>query len=283
MIDYPETREGFESRFETNGDCLEYLHHLRWKDGFICPKCGGREGWKTTKGLWLCKQGRHRVSVTSGSFFHRTRIPLINWFKGIWYVTEDMGVNVRELQTILNVESYRIALKWMHKLRDLDYENDCLSGCIRMHMTKIGDLAPDIYVNKPFIDAYVIIAGEFNGDIKLNKIALKSLRDPSIESVSAFIGKTIETGSVLQTDLFKEYWNANKTDYTWERIHPNEIESLYKILLHIKLYISQKFYDMKNPIHLEYFLERLMIKYNNNLIDGKHFYNLLKRAVSISL
>ena len=40
--DYPRTLEEFEGRFATEQACREYLMQLRWPQGFVCPRCGGR-------------------------------------------------------------------------------------------------------------------------------------------------------------------------------------------------------------------------------------------------
>ena len=39
--DYPRTLED-EGRFATEQACREYLMQLRWPQGFVCPRCGGR-------------------------------------------------------------------------------------------------------------------------------------------------------------------------------------------------------------------------------------------------
>jgi len=37
--DYPHTYREFVTMFFDDKSCREYLYKLRWKDGFICPKC----------------------------------------------------------------------------------------------------------------------------------------------------------------------------------------------------------------------------------------------------
>ena len=52
MEDYPRTLEEFEGRFATEQACREYLMQLRWPQGFVCPRCGGRRA----------RPGRERLS-----------------------------------------------------------------------------------------------------------------------------------------------------------------------------------------------------------------------------
>jgi hypothetical protein len=41
-VDYPKTFGQFQDWFGTDEGCFEYLARLRWPQGFVCPKCGGR-------------------------------------------------------------------------------------------------------------------------------------------------------------------------------------------------------------------------------------------------
>ena len=91
MEDYPRTVLELEQRFSSEKACREYLRSLRWPEGFVCPDCGNTEAWAMEGGLRLCKGCRRQVSVTAGTIFHRTRLPLALWFRAIWYVTSTPG------------------------------------------------------------------------------------------------------------------------------------------------------------------------------------------------
>ena len=85
--DYPRILLDFERRFSTEEACKDYLATLRWPEGFRCPKCSASKGWKTSRGLWLCGGCRHQASVTAGTIFQDSHVPLMLWFRAIWYVT----------------------------------------------------------------------------------------------------------------------------------------------------------------------------------------------------
>jgi hypothetical protein len=66
--------------FPDDHACIDYLEWLCWPDGFRCPRCVSRAGWRLSCGPWegtVC--GRQR-SVTAGTIFQRTRTPLPTWF-----------------------------------------------------------------------------------------------------------------------------------------------------------------------------------------------------------
>jgi hypothetical protein len=46
-IDYPRSFGEFQTWFQSDADCLDYLEWLRWPSGFVCPECGHAGGWET--------------------------------------------------------------------------------------------------------------------------------------------------------------------------------------------------------------------------------------------
>src|SRR5208337_3194571 len=118
MEDYPDTILEFEQRFATEVACLEYLAQLRWPNGFCCPRCGHGEAWIMKRGLYWCHQCNYQVSVTAGTIFQDTKMPLRLWFHAMWYVvSQKNGVSALGLQRVLGLGSYRTAWTWLHKLR----------------------------------------------------------------------------------------------------------------------------------------------------------------------
>ena len=74
--------------FATEQACREYLMQLRWPQGFsVCPRCGGRRARPSRRGLLRCGQCDYQASVTAGTIFQDTRLPLRTWFRTMWWVT----------------------------------------------------------------------------------------------------------------------------------------------------------------------------------------------------
>jgi hypothetical protein len=81
------TLADLEARFGSEQACWDYLLKLRWPEGFVCPRCGGRTAWSTTRRLLVCSGCQHQASVTAGTIFQDTRKPLTLWFRAMWWVT----------------------------------------------------------------------------------------------------------------------------------------------------------------------------------------------------
>lgn len=71
--------------FQTQERAVEYLERARWSSHPICPYCkqdkvcrhvsGDRKGQR-----WQCQKCSRAFSVTVGTIFHRTHVPLRQWF-----------------------------------------------------------------------------------------------------------------------------------------------------------------------------------------------------------
>jgi transposase-like protein len=96
------------------------LEQLRWKAGFRCPRCEGDKGWRLADGRWSCAGCSRRISVTAGTVFDRSRIPLQDWFTAAWYMTNQKhGLSALGLQHLLGLGSYQTAWTMLQRLRDV--------------------------------------------------------------------------------------------------------------------------------------------------------------------
>src|ERR1700688_1242991 len=141
MEDYPRTVEEFESRFSKEENCWAYLVSLRWPDGFRCPRCQVRKAVMVLYTLFQCCGCRHQVSATAGTIFQDTRMPLVMWFRAMWYVTSQKnGASALGLQRVLGLASYETAWTWLHKLRRamIRPDRDRLSGWVEVDETLVG-------------------------------------------------------------------------------------------------------------------------------------------------
>lgn len=96
----------FCEAFGTEAQCRAVLGKLRWPQGFICPVCshGGR-AWLAERQLYQCNRCKHQVSLTAGTIFHATKLPLTTWFLAIHLIiTAKNGISSVELGRRLGVK-----------------------------------------------------------------------------------------------------------------------------------------------------------------------------------
>jgi hypothetical protein len=113
----------FQRRYGTEELCHEALVKMRWPDGFVCPKCGGRaHGYCAPKRLFQCTACRLQTSARAGTIFHKSRTPLVKWFLAMHLMTSAKNdVAALELARQLDVKwdtAWLIKQKLMQVMRE---------------------------------------------------------------------------------------------------------------------------------------------------------------------
>jgi transposase-like protein len=96
----------FREAYGTEEQCRAVVEKLRWPKGFVCPLCGSCEGkWLSTRPKIQCRACRHQVSLTAGTIFHATKLPLTTWLLAMWLVaTAKNGISSVELGRRLGIK-----------------------------------------------------------------------------------------------------------------------------------------------------------------------------------
>ena len=131
-----------EERFSDEETCWQYLFDLRWPRGFVCAHCDGREAWTMQAGRLLCRGCRYQISVTAGTIFQGTHVPLTTWFRAMWQVTSQKnGMSALGLQRVLGLGSYKTAWAMLHKLRRamVRPRRDRLGGVVEVEHKHLDD------------------------------------------------------------------------------------------------------------------------------------------------
>jgi hypothetical protein len=132
----------FHNRYSSERACLDALEKMRWPNGFICPNCEHDLGYRlSSKRLIQCAVCRHQTSVTSGTLFHKTRVPLQNWFWIIYAIAHDKGgASAMRLSQQLNMHYatvWNIVQKIKHAMARRD-ESILLAGLIELDTMFVG-------------------------------------------------------------------------------------------------------------------------------------------------
>ena len=82
----------FWERYGSEEQCRSAIAEMRWRDGFSCPGCDHKgHAFLKKRGHWQCNRCKHQVSVTSGTIFHSTKLPLTVWFLAIYHLSQSKG------------------------------------------------------------------------------------------------------------------------------------------------------------------------------------------------
>lgn len=110
----PDTEdEEFEQR------CRLYLQRLRWPAGVACPRCSEdtRLLWLESRSKWHCYRCRYQFSVTAGTLFHHSHLPVWKWLVAVHLMLDSSdGITAGELCRRLG-GSYKTAWFAAHRIR----------------------------------------------------------------------------------------------------------------------------------------------------------------------
>lgn len=205
--DFPKSLLAFERRFANDEACREYLFALRWPDGFACPRCQGKVGWKTSRGLWLCGACRYHASVTAGTIFQDSHVSLTVWFRAMWYVTSQKhGTSALGLQRVLGLGSYQTAWALLHKLRRAMVRpgRDRLRGTVEVDEAYWGGEEEGAVGRQTETKALIAVAAEEAGT-GIGRIRMRRIATADRTNLHGFIADSIEPGSIVRTDGLNAY------------------------------------------------------------------------------
>src|SRR5260221_1166050 len=110
------------ARFTNEETARKHLEGVRWPEGPICPHCGTIdrasriEGGR--KGLLFCNACREQFTVTVGTVFERSKIPLHTWLYANHLLSSSKkGMSAHQLHRMLGV-TYKTAWFMMHRIRE---------------------------------------------------------------------------------------------------------------------------------------------------------------------
>lgn len=197
MEDYPTNQLEFEARFSDEEACRECLARVRWPDGFRCPSCGHAGNWVSRRGLSQCSGCGRQTSVTAGTVFQDTRLPLRLWFRAMWAITGyKHGVGAMGLQRVLGMKRYETVWTWLHKLRAAMVRpgRERLSGTVEVDETYVGGVRAGKRGRGAEGKALVVVAVEDKGG-EIGRVRLRRVADASADSLTPFITRTWRRGA----------------------------------------------------------------------------------------
>ena len=132
----------FLKEYGTEEQCFDALYALRWPDGFRCPFCGHDQCCQLAyRRLQQCNRCQRQTSITAGTIFESTKLPLTVWFQAMYLMTQNKkGISAMALHRQLGI-SYNAAWRMKHKLMQVMLERDegkPLTGFIEVDDAYLG-------------------------------------------------------------------------------------------------------------------------------------------------
>jgi transposase-like protein len=128
-------------QFGSEDRCRAYLEALRWPDEVACPRCKGQKISQIVKRhQYDCDDCRYQFSVTAGTVFNDSHLPLWKWFLCVYLLCESRkGMSANQVSRVLGV-SYKTAWYLCHRVRATmkEVNPEPLTGVVEVDETYVG-------------------------------------------------------------------------------------------------------------------------------------------------
>nr|WP_314445500.1 IS1595 family transposase [uncultured Sphingomonas sp.] len=222
----------------------KHLEALRWPDGAECPHCGlikatavkgGRDG------LYQCNACREQFTVTVGTVFEKSKIPLNKWLLATHLLcASKKGMSAAQIQRMLGV-TYKTAWFMMHRIREaMTVEpNGPLGGpdkIVEADETFVGGKAKNRAFRKPAPKKMVVALIERGGEARSFHVA-----NVTGTTIRGALVANVDRASKLMTDNAHTYWAVGREfathgstihslrEYAKGDVHSNTAENFFSI------------------------------------------------------
>lgn len=274
--------------FSDEDSARDLLEEMRWgKDGAVCPKCGGADPYKLVakatskkpgrKGLYKCKACRKQFTVTVGTVFEDSRIPLSKWLLAIHLIASSKkGMSAHQIHRNLGI-SYKAAWFMMHRLRYAMSAGplaELMTGTVEMDETYVGGKRKFSRGGRPGVNddnktPVVALVERGTGRVKA-----APMQRVTSENLGAALRQTVRVGSKVMTDEYPAYKSATKgfehdtvkhrdKEYVRGNTHTNTVEGFFSLL---KRGVNGVYHHVSRG-HLERYCDEFAFRYENRKVS----------------
>ena len=194
----------FQALYGAEARCRALVIAWRWPDGFRCPRCGGEAHCVVgLRKLFQCNTCRRQTSLTAGTVFASTKVPLTTWFCAMYLITQTkQGISSIELGRRLGTTqttAWKIKTKLAEVMR-LSNDAEPLEGRVEMDDAYLGGQRSGGKTGRgspgkrPIVVAVQTIDGKKPARLKIRRIArFKRKRVKSLVKRIIAVGTTVVT------------------------------------------------------------------------------------------
>ena len=269
-------------QFGDDEKCRQYLEALRWPKGVKCPRCESEKIARLTSGPFECGSCGYQFSVTVGTIFQDSHLPLSKWFMAVYLIAESKkGLSANQLKRMLDV-SYKTAWYLCHRIRKAmqDESAELLRGIVEADETFIGGKSRNMHEadkrrrsigGRGNADHMTMVLGaiERGGDVRL-KVEHRKKADN--KTLRAFLETVVDgDAEAIMTDEWMGYHGIedhntrhevvrHKADeYVRGQVHTNTVEGVWSLF---KRSIVGSYHQLSAK-HLQAYLDEMAFRFNN--------------------
>ncbi len=271
----------------------ELLESLRWPEGPVCPHCQAKEVYRLTpkadsrrparKGLLKCKACRKQFSVTVGTIFEGSHIPLGKWLMATFLIcSSKKAMSAHQLHRMLGV-TYKSAWFMAHRIRYGMAENVFaaqLRGEVAVDETYVGGKTKGKGRHYMGNKTPVVALVEKHGSVRTRVVA-----DVTAKTLHKVIKEEVAKEATIMTDEHTSYGgigehfagghqtvNHGAKEYARGEVTTNTAESFFSLL---KRGVYGNFHHVSRK-HLHRYADEFAFRWNSRkLKDGERVVSAL--------
>ena len=260
------------------------MEAVLWPHGPVCPRCATLDkicsvsGKSHRPGLYYCGHCKRQFTVTVGTIFERSKVPLSKWWLAIHLIASSKkGVSSHQLYRMLGV-TYQTAWFMSHRIREAMKDGGSLAP--------LGGQSRTIEADETYLGRKKGVAKPKGGPGAMRPIMAlverkSSVRSFHVEDVNSKTAKDIlnanaDPASALMTDECRHYRKVGKEFAEHERVHhargeyvrgsahTNTMEGYFELFKRG----MKGIYQHCGEKHLHRYLAEFDFRYNNRIALG---------------
>lgn len=270
-----------EPHFHNEEVAIARLESIVWRDGPFCPRCGGFDRITVVKGgrvgLRRCGPCKRQFTVTVGTVFERSHVPMHKWFQAAHLMASSKkGISAHQLHRTLGV-TYKTAWFMAHRLREAMRE---------LHIEPMGGEGRIVEADETFVGgkeknrhaskrAKTHLGGNWGKETVFSLVerkgGVRSMHTPSVSAATLrpILVQQLQGATKLVTDDAGQYRHMHRNfehevvnhsagEYVRGAAHTNTVESYFAVL---KRGITGVYHHV-SPQHLKRYLAEFDFRYN---------------------
>jgi transposase-like protein/IS1 family transposase len=283
--------------FQDPQTAIDHFKAIRWAGGTFCPYCGHEKSYTLSrKNMYRCAECRRNFSVTVGTIFEDTKLPLRIWFGAIWLITNHpKGIASTTLARDLGItqkSAWFVLHRLRHAARTRSFSKPPMSGVCEVDETYVGGKAINKHRGRSGTKGGSSDKTPVMGIVERGgEIVAKVLPVANKATMHEFIRATVDPNAeMLVTDSHPVYQrpmgyarheivNHQRGEYKRGEAHTNSIESIWALL---KRQIVGT-HHWVSPKHLEKYVQEMTWRLNRRSMTPAERMNSLFECVAGAL